>query len=96
MSRVARDERTRGATRAELDAAIAAAESVNSGNRYQSDRVILHAKELAALLANHPRLVGPLEPRIKVLVHLVDQILVKNPYLKPSFDEALDPIRNVK
>lgn len=81
---------------AHLDAAIAAAVSVKSGNRYHADRVILHAKDLAELLASHPRVEGQLEPRIKKLIGLVDQILVKNPYLKRSFDEAIDPIRNVK
>ncbi len=80
---------------AHLDAAIAAADSVKSGNRSQSDRVIMHAKELAELLANHPRVTNQLEPRIKKLISLVDQILVDNPYLKRSFDEANDPIRNV-
>jgi hypothetical protein len=82
---------------AHLDAAIAAAESMKSGNTIlHSDRVILHAKELAELLKNHPRVEGQLEPRIKKLIGLVDQILVQNPYLKRSFDEAIDPIRNVK
>lgn len=81
---------------AHLDAAIAAAESVKSGNRYHEDRVTMHAKELAELLKNHPRVEGQLEPRIKKLISLVDQILVRNPYLKDSFDEALGPIRNVK
>jgi hypothetical protein len=81
---------------AHLDAAIIAAESVLSGNRYQADRVVLHAKEVGALLVNHPRVVGPLEPRIKKLIHLADQIFVDNPYLESSFNEALDPIRNVK
>ena len=81
---------------AHLDAAIAAAESVKIGNRRHSDRVIMHAKDLAELLKNHPRVEGQLEPRIKKLLGLVDQILVDNPYLKRSFDEAIDPIRNVK
>jgi hypothetical protein len=82
---------------AHLDAAIAAAESMKSGNTIlHSDRVILHAKELAELLKNHPRVEGQLEPRIKKLISLVDQILVDNPYLERSFDEAIDPIRNVK
>jgi len=81
---------------AHLDAAIAAAESVISGNRHQADRVVLHAKEIGALLVNHPRVVGPLEPRIKKLIAITDQILVDNPYLERSFNEALDPIRNVK
>jgi hypothetical protein len=81
---------------AHLDAAISAAESVKSGNRYQSDRIILHAKEIAELMANHPVLAGGLEPRIKKLIRLVDQILVDNPYLKRSLDEALGPIRNLK
>jgi hypothetical protein len=81
---------------AHLDAAIAAAESVNTGNRYHSDRVILHAKELAELLKNHPRVEGQLEARIKKLISLVDQILAANPYLERSFGEAIDPIRNVK
>jgi len=82
---------------AHLDAAIAAAESMMSGNSVvHSDRVIMHAKELAELLKNHPRVEGQLEPRIKKLIRLVDQILVENPYLKNSFDEAIAPIRNVK
>jgi hypothetical protein len=81
---------------AHLDAAIVAAESVKSGNRRHADRVIMHAKELAELLKNHPRVEGQLEARIKKLIGLVDQILVDNPYLKRSFDEAIDPIRNVK
>jgi hypothetical protein len=81
---------------AHLDAAIAAAESVYSGNRYQADRVVLHAKEIGALLVNHPRVVGPLERRIKKLIHITDQILVDSPYLERSFHEALDPIRSVK
>lgn len=81
---------------AHLDAAIAAAQSVKSGNRYHSDRVIMHANELAELLKNHPRVEGQLEPRIKKLISLVDAILVDNPYLERSFDEAIDPIRNVK
>ena len=82
---------------AHLDAAIAAAESMKSGNTIlHSDRVILHAKELAELLKNHPRVEGQLEPRIKKLVRLVDQILADNPYLERSFGEAIDPIRNVK
>ena len=55
-----------------------------------------HAKELADLLKDHPRLEGQLAPRITKLIGLVDQILVDNPYLKRSFDEAIDPIRNVK
>jgi hypothetical protein len=81
---------------AHLDAAIAAAESVKSGNNVlYSDRVIMHAKELAELLKNHSRVEGQLEPRIKKLIGLVDQILVKNPYLKRSFDE-IEPIRSVK
>lgn len=81
---------------AHLDAAIAAAESVISGNRHQADRVVLHAKEIGALLVNHPRVVGPLEPRIKKLIAITDQILIDSPYLESSFNEALDPIRNVK
>lgn len=81
---------------AHLDAAIAAAASVKTGNRHHADRVIMHAKELAELLANHPRVAGGLEPRIKKLISLVDQILVDNPYLERSFDEAIDPIRHVK
>lgn len=82
---------------AHLDAAIAAAESVKSGNGVlHSDRVIMHAKELAELLKNQPRVEGQLEARIKKLIRLVDQIVVDNPYLKRSFDEAIDPIRNVK
>lgn len=81
---------------AHLDAAIAAAESVKSGNRYHADRVIMHAKELAGLLKDHPRFEGALEPRITKLIKLVDQILVDNPYLKRTFDEAIDPIRSVK
>lgn len=81
---------------AHLDAAIAAAESVKSGNRYHEDRLTMHAKEVAELLKDHPRVEGQLEPRIKKLIGLVDQILVKNPYLERSFDEAIDPLRNVK
>ncbi len=81
---------------AHLDAAIAAAESVKSGNRHHADRVIMHAKELAELLKSHPQIEGQLEARIKKLIRLVDRILVDNPYLKRSFDEAIDPIRNVK
>jgi hypothetical protein len=81
---------------AHLDAAITAAESVKTGNRRHADRVIMHAKDLAELLKDHPRVEGQLESRIKKLIRLVDQILVDNPYLKRSFDEAIDPIRNVK
>lgn len=82
---------------AHLDAAIAAAESAKSGNAViHSDRVIMHAKDLAELLENHPRIEGQLAPRIKKLIGLVDQVLVDNPYLEKSFHEAIDPIRNVK
>jgi hypothetical protein len=56
----------------------------------------MHAKDLAGLLANHPRVAGGLEPRIKKLISLIDRIVVDSPYLKRSFDEAIDPIRNVK
>lgn len=81
---------------AHLDAAIVAAESVKSGNRHHERRVTMHAKEVAELLDNHPRIEGQLEPRIKKLISLVDQILVNNPYLERSFHEAVDPLRNVK
>lgn len=80
---------------AHLDAAIVAAESMTGPVLY-ADRVVIHAKELAELLQGHPRIEGQLERRIKKLVVLVDQIVFNNPYLKRSFNEAIDPIRNVK
>ncbi len=82
---------------AHLDAAIAAAESAKSGNAIlEEHRIILHAKELAGLLKDHPRIEGQLAPRIKTLIKLVDQVIENEPWLKPAVDEAIDPIRNVK
>lgn len=82
---------------AHLDAAIAAAESAKSGNAIlHKDRIILHAKELAELLKNQARVEGQLEPRIKTLITLVDQVVVNDPWVKRSVNEAIDPIRNVK
>ena len=82
---------------AHLDAAIAAAESAKSGNAIlHKDRIILHAKELADLLKNQARVEGQLEPRIKTLITLVDQVIVNDPWVKRSVNEAIDPIRNVK
>jgi hypothetical protein len=85
------------AINAHLDAAIAAAESAKSGNAIlHKDRIILHAKDLAELLKNHPRVEGQLGTRIKTLITLVDQVIVNDPWVKRSVDEAIDPIRNVK
>ena len=95
-------ERSRGymqdaAINAHLDAAIAAAESAKGGNPIiHKERLILHVKELAELLKNHPRVEGQLAPRIKKLISVVDQVLVDSPWIKMSFDEAFEPIRNVK
>lgn len=85
------------AINAHLDAAIAAAESMKSGNTIvHKGRIIMHAKELAELLKNQARVDGQLEPRIKTLVTLVDQVIVNDPWVKESVNEAIDPIRNVK
>ncbi len=82
---------------AHLDAAIIAAESCTNGNAIiHSDRIILHAKDLADLLKSSPRIEGQIEPRIKQLVGLVDKILGNDPWLTRSLNEAIDPIRNVK
>ncbi len=82
---------------AHLDAAIAAAKSAKSGNAIiHKDRLILHAKELAELIGKRPGLQGPLESRIKELTTLVAQVVRRNPWLEPSVNEAIDPIRNVK
>jgi len=82
---------------AHLDAAIVAAQNCAAGDAIlYSDRVILHAKELADLLKSHPRVEGQLEAHIKKLVGLVDKVLVNDPWLARSFNEAIDPIRNVK
>lgn len=59
---------------AHLDAGIAAAESVRSGNRHHAARVIMHAKELAELVKNS-HLESGTEARITKLIYLVDQIL---------------------
>jgi hypothetical protein len=60
---------------AHLDAAIAAAESCLAGNtNLDSDRVILHAKEIAELLKGHSKISGQLAPRIKKLILLADQV----------------------
>lgn len=82
---------------AHLDAAIAAAESAKSGNPVvHKERLIMHVKELGELLKNHPRVEGQLAPRIKKLVSIVDQVLVESPWIKMSFDEAFEPLRDVK
>jgi hypothetical protein len=85
------------AINAHLDAAIAAAESAKSGNAIlEEDRIKLHARELARLLKDQPRVEGQLAPRIKTLVKLVDQVIENEPWLKTFVNEAIDPIRNVK
>lgn len=81
---------------AQLDAAIAAAESAESGNRHHANRVIMHAKSLAELLGGHSGTERTWGARIKKFIGIVDRILVDNPYLKRSFDEALLPIRHIK
>lgn len=79
-----------------LDAAIVAAESVLSGNRRHADRIVLHAKEIAQLAVNTPLLEGPQELRIQKLTLLVRQVIVDNPYLARSLNEAIDPLRSPK
>lgn len=82
---------------AHLDAAIAAAQSCLSGNtNLDSDRLILHAKEMTELLKGHARISGQLTPRIQKLLRLADKILVDNPWRERSFNEALGPLRDVK
>ena len=80
---------------AHLDAAIVAAESLIAGNRQHYDRLIVHAKEVPGLLNNQVRF-GPTDPRIMQLLSLVDQLLVKEPWMKPRLDVELGPLRDVK
>jgi hypothetical protein len=88
---------TNDGIQAHLDAAIVAVETMKSnGPVLFEDRLIVHIKEIAALQKKHTILGGRVDVRIKELLTLVDQLLVKQPWMKGALNEATAPLRDVK